>query len=95
MFTTKHAGSIHFGTPMPSLAAAQSQSACINLWCGFPKFPRETLLAIIADAAVDIPMPRFLHSSSPIDIPVPDADESLEVDFYINLDFILILIFRF
>jgi hypothetical protein len=66
-----HFGSVHYGTELPTTQQCLVGSACLNTWCGFPEFA----LKDVAEGLSSTP-------PSPIDIPIPDADESLEVDFY-------------
>jgi hypothetical protein len=47
MGNVKHVGSMHFGVLLPSLSQVKTSSACINMWHGFDKFPKQILLDMV------------------------------------------------
>jgi hypothetical protein len=105
MQSTKHVGSTHYGVLMPSYSEVAASSACLNVWHGFDKFPRDTLQSTLASLMVlpKIPMPRLvsmplqpqsvdllglLDSYDPVEIPVPDDDESIEACVILHISLI-------
>ena len=68
--TAPHIGGEMFGVPMPSVESVLSSFACVNLWPGYDRFPRDHILQLLASKlGITVSSPGVVASSSSSDLP--------------------------